>query len=202
VASDGIGGTIEICLDSPTGTVIGSCTVPVTGGWQTWVTETCPISVTTGYHNIYLVFTGGTGNLFNIEWFSFQPGPVLNLTEAASYNSASNVQTESSAEGGLDVGFIQNGSYTVYNQVDLTGLTSFDARVASDGLGGAIQVRLDSPTGTLIGSCTVPVTGGWQTWVTETCSLSATTGFHNIYLVFTGTSGNYLFNIEWFKLNY
>ena len=202
VASDGIGGTIEICLDSPTGTVIGNCTVPVTGGWQTWVTETCPISATTGYHNIYLVFTGGTGNLFNIQWFSFQPGPVLNLTEAASFNSESNVQTENNSEGGLDVGYIQNGSYTVYNQVDLTGLTSFDARVASDGLGGTIQVRLDSPTGTLIGSCTVPVTGGWQTWVTETCALSATTGFHNIYLVYAGTSGNYLFNVEWFKLNY
>ena len=201
VASAGVGGTIQIRLGSPTGTVIGTCTVPVTGGWQTWVTETCPVTPTTGFQNIYLVYTGNSGNLFNVEWFSFQAGPLLDLTEAASYNSENSIQTENCAEGGLDVGFISNGSYTVYNQIDLTGFSSLNARVASAGSGGSIQVRLDSPSGTLIGTCTVPVTGGWQTWVTEQCGISATTGFHNVYLVYTGGSGN-LFNIEWFTFNY
>jgi hypothetical protein len=78
------------------------------------------------------------------------------------------------------------------------GLTSFNARVASAGSGGDIQVRLDSPTGTLIGTCVVPVTGGWQTWTTETCNITATSGTHTIYLVYTGGGGN-LFNIEWFS---
>ncbi|MGA3008475.1 MAG: carbohydrate-binding protein, partial [Opitutaceae bacterium] len=121
---------------------------------------------------------------------------------AASYNSESGVQTEACSEGGLDVGYISDGSYTAYNQVDLAGCTSFAARVASDGAGGDIQIRLDSPTGALIGTCVVPITGGWQTWVTETCSITPTTGSHNIYLVYTGGNGNgNLFNIEWFSLN-
>lgn len=201
VASGGPGGTIQVRVGSPTGTLIGTCTVPATGGWQNWVTETCPISATTGTQTIYLVYTGGAGNLFNVEWFSFQAGALLNQNEAASYNSENSVQTESCAEGGLDVGFISNGSYTVYNQVDLTGFTSFDARVASAGVGGNIQIRLDSATGTLIGTCAVPVTGGWQTWVTERCSISPTSGFHNIYLVYTGGAGN-LFNVEWFTFNF
>jgi alpha-L-fucosidase 2 len=117
--------------------------------------------------------------------------------QAASYNSESGVQTENCSEGGLDVGYISNGSYTVYNQVDLAGFTSFDARVASNGAGGNIEIHLDSPTGTLIGTCAVPTTGGWQTWGTETCSITPATGSHNVYLVYTGSSGN-LFNVEWF----
>ena len=199
VASAGSGGNINVCLDSPTGTVIGTVAVPVTGGWQNWTTVSCNITATTGIHNLYLVYTGGSGYLFNIEWFAF-PLPNLGGTEAASYNSASGgVGTENSSEGGTDVGWIQNGAYTAYNNINLTGDVTFVARVATAGSGGNINVCLDSPTGTVIGTATVPVTGGWQTWATVACNITATTGTHNLYLVYTGGSGN-LFNIEWFAL--
>src|SRR6202050_2482273 len=101
--------------------------------------------------------------------------------------------------GGQDVGNINNGSWTEYNNVDLSGVTSFTVRVASNASGGNIQVCLDSPTGTVIGTCTVPGTGGWQKWTTVNCDLTDTTGTHNLYLVYTGGSGA-LFNIEWFTL--
>jgi fibronectin type 3 domain-containing protein len=128
------------------------------------------------------------------------PSSVGPTIEAASYNSESNVQTETCSEGGLDVGYISNGSYTVYNQMNLAGVTSFSARVASDGAGGDIQVRLDSPTGIVVGTCGVPNTGGWQTWITENCAITTTTGTHNLYLVYIGAGGS-LFNVEWFTLN-
>ena len=57
--------------------------------------------------------------------------------------------------GGQDVGHINNGSWTEYNNVDLSGVTDFTARVASENSGGNIQVCLDSPTGTVIGTCTI-----------------------------------------------
>src|SRR6202012_1958642 len=117
--------------------------------------------------------------------------------EASSYNSDSNVQTENCAEGGRDVGYIGNGSWVEYNQVNLNGATTFQARVASDGSGGYIQIYLDSPNGTLIGACQVTPTWGWQTWTTVTANVSGVSGIHNVYLVFTG-SGNGLFNVEWF----
>ena len=119
-------------------------------------------------------------------------------TPAASYSGENSVVPETCAEGGQDVGTIVNGSYTYYSGITMNGLSSFNARVASAGSGGNIEVRLDSPTGTLIGTCAVPVTGGWQTWTTETCAITATTGSHTIYLVYTGGGGN-LFNIEWFS---
>jgi hypothetical protein len=200
VASAGSGGNIEICLDSPTGTIIGTATVPITGGWQTWTTVGCNLSGATGFHNVYLVYTGGGGNLFNVEWFAFQ-GSNGN-TAGASYNSlsAGAMHLETCAEGGQDLANIDNGNYAVYNSVNLTGMTGFEARVASAGAGGSIAIHLDSATGTVVGTATVPVTGGWQTWTNVNCSLSSNaTGFHNLYLTFTG-GGGALFNLQWFAL--
>jgi hypothetical protein len=202
----GMGGNINIHLDSPTGTQIGTCTVTSTGGWQTWTTVNCTLSGASGTHNLYLVYTGPTGNLFNVEWFTFVL-PTVGATEGVSYNSASSgILTETCVEGGLDVQSITNGSYTVYNDVNMTSLTSFKARVADagttnqyPGVGGNINIHLDSPTGTLVGTCTVTSTGGWQTWTMVNCTLTPSTGFHNLYLVYTGPTG-YLFNLEWFDL--
>lgn len=197
VASDGSGGTINIYLDSPNGTLIGTCRVPVTGSWQTWTTVTANVSGASGCHNVYLVFTGNGNALFNVESFAFQC--VTNQTEAASYNSASNVQTEPNSEGGgLDVGYISNGSWVEYNQVNLNGVTGLAVRTASAGSGGTISVCLDSPTGQIIGTVPVSPTGGWQTWATDTASLSGASGYHNVYFVFNGSGNNGLFNVEWF----
>jgi hypothetical protein len=207
-ASAGAGGTIAVHLDSPTGTVVGTCTVPITGNWQTYSTQTCSISSTTGTHNLYLVCGGGSGGLFNLEWIAVQvqgqgSGNLNQQFLASNYNSESPTSggpwTESCSEGGLDMGNITNGSYAVFNSVVMDNLTTFLARTASAGGGGTIAIHLDSPTGTVIGTCTVPVTGGWQTWSTQSCSISATTGAHNLYLVFAGGSGG-IFNLEWFSL--
>jgi uncharacterized protein (TIGR03790 family) len=122
-------------------------------------------------------------------------------TMAAAFRSSSNgIKTEPCSESGMDVGAITNGSYTAYKRVHLTGITGFEARVAGNGPGGNIELRLGSPTGTLIGACAVPPTGDWQTWTTQECNLfGKVRGVHDLYLVFTGGSGN-LFNVEWFAL--
>ncbi len=127
------------------------------------------------------------------------PRSAFTQIEAESYSTQSGIQTESSSEGGQDVAFIENGDYVVYNNIDFgSGAASFQARVASATNGGNIEVRLDSITGTLAGTCTVAGTGGWQTWTTKTCNISGASGIHNVYLKFTGGSG-YLFNINWFQ---
>ncbi len=115
--------------------------------------------------------------------------------------SSGSVQTEDCAEGSMDVGSITDGSYTLYRGVQLTGARTFVVRVASAGTGGNVEVHLDSASGTMLGSCTAPVTGDWQMWTTQTCALSAATGVHDLYLVFAPGAdggGGYLFNLEWF----
>jgi arabinoxylan arabinofuranohydrolase len=119
--------------------------------------------------------------------------------EAEEYNAQNGIQTEDCSDtgGGINVGYIENGDWLRFNALDFgSGAVSFEARVASAGSGGNIEIRLDSPNGTLAGTCVVPVTGGWQTWVTKSCSVSGISGMHDIYLKFTG-GGGYLFNINW-----
>jgi arabinoxylan arabinofuranohydrolase len=123
------------------------------------------------------------------------------VNEAETMNTESGIKTEVCSEGGLDVTNIQNGGWIKISKVDFgTGATTFDARVASATSGGNIELRLDSATGTLIGTCAIVGTGGTQTWQTKSCAVSGATGVHDLYLKFTGASG-LLFNLNWYRFN-
>lgn len=125
---------------------------------------------------------------------------VRQEAETAAWSSG--VQTEVCSEGGIDVGYINNGDYIKVKGVAFgpsPGAHSFSARVASGASGGSIQIRLGSTSGTLVGSCTVPGTGGWQTWTTVTCSVSGAVGTQDLYFVFQGSGSGYLFNFDWWQ---
>ena len=109
------------------------------------------------------------------------------------------VKTETCTEGGMALGDIENGEYIKIKGADFgVGAKSFTARVASNTSGGSIELRLGSKTGTLIGTCAVVSTGGWQTWKTVTCDVTGATGVKDLFLVFTGGSG-FLFNLNWWR---
>ncbi|NEA60961.1 carbohydrate-binding protein, partial [Streptomyces sp. SID13666] len=108
---------------------------------------------------------------------------------------ASGVETERATEGGLNLAFIGNGDWVRVKGVAFgSGAASFSARVASATSGGRIEVRLDGASGPVVGTCTVPGTGGWQTWTTVTCPVSGATGTRDLVLRFAGGSGE-LFNV-------
>lgn len=65
-------GKIELCLDNPSGAVIGTCTVNSTGDMQTWKTITCKTQKVKGVHDLYLKFTGTGDQLFNFDWWQFK----------------------------------------------------------------------------------------------------------------------------------
>ncbi|MCQ2417643.1 MAG: carbohydrate-binding protein, partial [Oscillospiraceae bacterium] len=69
VGSNGGNNSIEVHIGSPNGKIIGTMNVNGTGGWQTWKTQKCSIDKTSGVNDIYLVFKGGDGYLFNLNWF-------------------------------------------------------------------------------------------------------------------------------------
>jgi len=116
---------------------------------------------------------------------------------AAGYSSGSGVTTEACREGGSDVTGIQAGDWTAYPNIVLSGMTRFVARAASATAGGDIQIRLDSPTGALLGTCVIPGTGGVQAYANAYTSVANTNGTHTVYLVYTGGGGE-LFNLQWF----
>ncbi|MDP4180932.1 MAG: non-reducing end alpha-L-arabinofuranosidase family hydrolase [Bacillota bacterium] len=125
------------------------------------------------------------------------PGPRSAYTqiEAEKYNSlnSSTIQTITTTNGGSGLGYIENGNYLVYNNIDFgSGATSFKALVADSGTSN-IELRLNSPTGTLIGTLPVASTGDWNTYQEQTCNISKVTGQNDLYLVFSGAV-----NIDWF----
>ena len=80
---------------------------------------------------------------------------------------------------------IQNGDWIAVAGLDFgdKGAASFTASIAAQA-GGAVELRLDSPDGTVVGTLTVPAGDG--TYQTLTCDVTGLTGVHNLFLVFTG----------------
>ncbi|KAG7095060.1 hypothetical protein E1B28_005850 [Marasmius oreades] len=135
--------------------------------------------------------TGGPPQLGTLDPFARQ--------EAETIAFSSGLKTEVCSEGGIDVSFIDNGDYIKVKGVAFgNGAKTFTARVASATSGGKIELRLGNQEGNLIGTCTVPGTGGWQTWTTVTCSVSGATGTQDLFFRFTGGSGE-LFNFNWWQ---
>jgi hypothetical protein len=94
--------------------------------------------------------------------------------------------------GPTNIGSLDAGEWVKYGKVDFGtgGITKFVARLAvSDtSAGKTMEIRIGSPTGTLLGSLRTTSTGGWSTYADETATLAAVTGVQDVYLVFKGTS--------------
>ncbi len=120
--------------------------------------------------------------------------------EAETMSWSSGIKTEPIDAGTMAIGYIENGDYVKVSQVDFgeAGANEFYASVSSNGVGGKIELHLDSATGPIVGTCTVPVTGGWQNWETVSGAVAGATGVHDLYLRFSGGE-SYLFNVDWWQ---
>ncbi|MBD3919913.1 carbohydrate-binding protein [Paenibacillus sp. PR3] len=130
-----------------------------------------------------------------------------NRTEAETIGWNAGIATEvSQATGGpfnnMDVTNISNGDWVAVGNADFgsSGAKSFKANVASV-VGGSIEIRLDSPTGTLVGTLNVPSTGGTQNWQELSTTVSNATGVHKVFFVFTGSSASSLFNFDYWQFS-
>lgn len=218
VASDTKGGKIEIRLGSPTGTLVGTLNVSNTGGWQNWKLVKTDVNNVKGVHNVFFVFKGdGSDYLFNIDYWQFTEGEgggqggnddedeeeeeeneidAFSRIEAEDFSSlnSSTIEVVSTPNDSEGLAYVERGDYAVYKNVNFgEGAISFKGMVASE-LASNIELRLNSPSGTLIGTLKVAVTEGWNEYEEQTCSVSGATGVNDLYLVFSGPV-----NIDWFK---
>ncbi|MEX1048894.1 MAG: LamG-like jellyroll fold domain-containing protein [Akkermansiaceae bacterium] len=116
-------------------------------------------------------------------------------TYAVGFSGQSGVDVERYDEIGLNVNSISNGDWIRFRDVDFgAGATGFVARAAGTASGN-IELRLNGPTGTLIGTCAVTSTGSSNTWKTFSTTVNGTlaSGVHDLYLRFTGGSSSSLF---------
>ncbi|KAJ5483842.1 hypothetical protein N7539_006042 [Penicillium diatomitis] len=172
------------------------------------------------YHNGALPGGGGYARSVAVESFTYRSDgtiPQIDMTtngpaqigtlnpyvrqEAETIAWSSGIQIETCSEGGYSVGYIKSGSYIKVKGVNFgNGAKTFTARVASAGNGGDIQVRLDSQSGSIVATCTVRNTGGWQSWASVSCPVSNANGVHDVYFVYSSSDKNsYLFNVNWWQ---
>ena len=126
--------------------------------------------------------------------------------QAESYSAQSGAELETTADtgGGQNVGYLANGDWLRYDNVDFggAGTLTLGARLSSDsGTTGTIQLRTGSPTGTVLASIPVASTGGWQTWVTKTATAAThPTGAQSLYATMSSVQTANFVNINWFSI--
>jgi alpha-N-arabinofuranosidase len=108
-------------------------------------------------------------------------------TAAASFAAQHGIQTAPCSEGGECIGWIEQGDWVRYERVDFGPRTGqIEIRAASETSGGIIEIRLDTPDGELLGVCSVPNTGGWQSWSSFSAKIKPVSGVKTLCLVFRG----------------
>ena len=133
---------------------------------------------------------------FNQSTTSLDPYTTI---RAEAFDAQKGTQLETCSEGGQDVGWLKNGAYIYFANVDFSeGANRFVTRVATERKGARIELHLDSLSGTTVGICPVPPTGGWQAWKNDTCAVANCSGTRALYVVCKGDTG-YLFNIQSFQ---
>jgi Carbohydrate binding module (family 6) len=130
--------------------------------------------------------TTATGDI-SADCYSASNGSI-SVTAATGDSSPSGVDGNQAAE-------LSNGDWLEYPGINFgSGSSQFDARVASGaagGVSGLVEVVLDSPSNTPVGSFAVANTGGWSSWETIPANISEVTGTHTVYLEFvSGASGD------------
>lgn len=125
-----------------------------------------------------------------IKELAAQGGTTTAVREGENFDVTSGVSPfdKAGASGGRVAGFIGAGDWIGFDGVDLSAATSITARVFPGQVGGTIEYRAGSATGTLLGSVHVDRTGTWDTPVDVTAAVTASSAT-SLYLVFTGGDG-------------
>jgi glucosylceramidase len=135
------------------------------------------------------------------ETGTIPPVKATSQIQGSSFSSESGLETETTGDttGEYDLGYISQGAYTVYDNVDFgTSVSQVNVRTASDGNGGTATFYLDNMTGTPIATVNLPVTGNWQTWTTVNAPVTGAAGVHTLYVVFNGPTSS-ISNVNWFQ---
>ena len=139
------------------------------------------------YATVGCAFTGCTSGGLPSRPGNAGVRSATSVIEAESYNAQSGVSNYGTSIGSLD-----SGDWVRYSSVDFgAGVSQFIANIGVDNpyAGKTLQIRLDSTTGTLLGTLTVAGTGGWSSFTDQTTSVSGAAGVHDLYLVAQGGAG-------------
>ena len=122
--------------------------------------------------------------------------------QAENYTNSFGVNTQptTDANGGLNVGWIDDNDYMAYanNVINIPadGQYTVEYRVASTSKTGVIEFRETGATPSIYGTISVPNTGGFQNWVTIKHNVQLTKGAQTFRI--QCLKGG--FNLNWFRI--
>jgi RHS repeat-associated protein len=112
--------------------------------------------------------------------------------EAEAFNAQSGTTTATGVLTSCD-----DGDWAQYNSISLSGITALKIQCAAPQSAGRIEVRLGSTSGTVIGTLQGPDTGNGEVFTGFVIPITATTGSHNVVLLFKG--GTTVANIDYLE---
>lgn len=195
---------LRIRLDSLTGPEIGTIQITQTGGWGDFQRFNLFFSqAITGTRDLYIMCEGGSGFLFDLKTFRFQSGGHHRDKDVSSgdYSEESHPADESRIHRmGRQIQNIRDGNWVGYKSFDFAdGAHYLWVEGAIPSSGGAISVRVGSPTGAVLGTIDLKSTGSLSIFKPFGCKLSAPVfGIQDLYFTFSGGAGD-LFNLATFR---
>lgn len=188
--------TVQVRLDSLTGSIIAQFNTTNTGGWNNFAELPVTITGGTGVHTLYIGFNGNS-DVGNFDDFLFEgtqappPGPFT--LQAEKYDAQQGVETYATF-----IGFVDNGDWIKFNNVNLgNGFKQLRLGYAKGNKTKTrIEVHAGSLTGPKIAELTTTSTGGWNTFKEKTTTIKSGTGLQTLYFLFAGGDG--VGNIDYF----
>lgn len=155
-----------------------------------WLIEAaCKEDVLQPFDNAASYRQAGGQTLLNVAWL--RVGKDAAKIPADRFADEHGVKTADCTEGGKCIGWLEHGDWVCYEGIDFgDGSGAIEVRVASANSGGAIEFRLGSSDGRLLGRQAVPNTGGWQSWVTRRLEVPPLAGKQVLCLLFKSSEAH------------
>jgi hypothetical protein len=138
------------------------------------------------------------GRIAEVEMTTQGPsGPISARTELEAFRAcqvSGSIRVNVSLVGeafGDTLTHIENGDSATFKYLDFhEGIGGFSVRAASATRGGHIDLRLDSPDGPVVGTCSVTATGTWTRWTDFPGKMvGEIQGVHALHVSFRGERG-------------
>ncbi len=107
-------------------------------------------------------------------------------------------------KAGKVVGSTNHGATIKFTGINLSDTRNIRVNASAGGgaKGSQIEVRIDSPTGQLLGTVDIVHTGDWGKHVENKAKLAPVTGRHDVFLVLTNPKkGGGLMNVDWVQFD-
>lgn len=174
-----------------------------TGSWQRFTNTSRQVLLEKGTQTLQLNFRDGG---INVNWFEFEPIPfdtdqffLSNTFDGESHpNDNSRVREISNG----NVGALRPNTWVRYDSFNFGERSvQFLINASSGANGGNIQLRVDSPTGPILGSVAVTNTGSWENFDLFGADLNGNaSGIKDLYLIFRGNGSQGLLDIRSFAV--